>query len=202
MALWLASTPLILASRSPARRALLTAAGVPVEVRPADLDERALKSDLGASSPAEIAKVLALKKASAVAAQRPGRLIVGADQTLALNAQRLTKPLDRADARRQLASLAGRTHELYSALAVVCDETVRFAALGVARVTMRAFSPACLNAYLELAGNAVTTSVGGYQVEGLGVQLVEHIEGDHCVVLGLPLLPLLEFLRKHGSLRA
>ena len=124
-----------------------------------------------------------------------------ADQTLVVGDERLSKPRDRAEAREQLGRLCGRTHELYSALALLDDGAVRFTAIGVARLTMRRFSREFLEAYLDRAGPEVSLSVGAYRLEGLGVQLMERVEGDHFVILGLPLLGLLAFLRDEGALR-
>jgi septum formation protein len=196
MALWLAADPLVLASRSSARRALLAAAGIPLEVRPADLDERAL----AAGAPVAAAALLAREKALAVARMEPGRLVLGADQTLALGAGRFDKPADRAGAAAQLRALRGRTHTLYSAVAVVQDGAVLFEYADTARLTLRAFSDGFLERYLDSAGAAVTASVGGYQIEGLGLQLFERIEGDYFTILGLPLLPVLDFLRRRQCL--
>jgi septum formation protein len=196
--LWLAADPLVLASRSQVRQALLKAAGIPVEVRPADLDERRLEA--GAPAPGAVAALLARAKASAVARTNPGRLTLGADQTLALGGKRFTKPADRAAARAQLAALAGRTHELHSAIAFVQDGTVLFEHVGIARLTMRALSDDFLDRYLDAAGSSATASVGAYQLEGFGVQLFERIDGDYFTVLGLPLLAALDFVRRQGCL--
>ena len=200
MALWLASDPLVLASRSAARRALLEAAGIPVELHPADIDERHLEEKMAPASPTATAGFLAREKALAVARSRPGRLVLGADQTLALANKRFTKPADRTAARAQLRALCGRTHELHSAVALAQDAKVVFEYVDTVRLTMRAFSDAFLDRYLDVAGDAVTASVGGYQIEGPGIQLFEHIDGDYFTILGLPLLPTLDFLRRYGCL--
>jgi septum formation protein len=199
MPLWLADQPLMLASKSSARRAMLEAAGIPVVVHPADIDERAVEQDAGGDAEA-VAALLAREKARAVATQLPGRLIVGADQTLALGDRRFSKPIDRVDARDQLQALRGRTHSLHSAVAVVRGTDHLFACTDTARLTMRAFSDSFIEAYLDVTAGAATTSVGGYQLERTGVQLFERVEGDHFTVLGLPLLPLLHFLRSAGAL--
>src|SRR5579863_7074310 len=149
MSLWLAADPLVLASRSAVRRALLESAGVPVEVRPADLDERALEAGAGSAAPDAIAGFLARAKASAVAQSNPGRLILGADQTLALGAKRFAKPADRAAAREELRALGGRTHALHAAIAFVADETVLFETVSTARLTMRPLSDRALDLYLD-----------------------------------------------------
>lgn len=200
MGLWLAAQPLVLASQSRVRRVVLEAAGLPVEVRSADLDERALETEAGESDPSAIAALLAQRKAMAVAADMPGRIVVGADQTLALNGERFNKPDGLEAAADQLRMLRGRTHALHSAVAVVHGGSVQFTEVAVARLTMRDFSEDFLVRYLATAGDAVTHSVGGYQLEGLGSQLFEQVDGDHFTVLGLPLLPLLAFLRRQRLL--
>ena len=200
MGLWLAPTPLVLASGSAVRRKLLEAAGIPVEVRPASLDERAVEASAPSNNPSAVAALLARAKALQVAKNDPGRLVVGADQTLALGARRFDKPSDRAAARAQLQTLAGRTHELHAAVAVARGGDVLFEHVAVARLTMRPLSDAVLDRYLDAASAAVTGSVGGYQLEALGVHLFECIEGDHFTILGLPLLALLAYLRTEGSL--
>ncbi len=200
MPLWLASDPLVLASRSAARRTLLETAGVPVEVRPADIDERSLETGVPSEAPAAVAALLARQKALAVAGLHPARLVLGADQVLALDGKLFSKPADRAAARAQLRALSARAHELHAAIAFVRDATVVFEHVGTARLTMRSFSDRFLDAYLEAAGSAATDSVGAYQIEGLGIQLFERVEGDYFTVLGLPLLTALDFLRRHGCL--
>jgi septum formation protein len=184
---------------------LLTAVGVPVEVYPANLDERGLEAGTPAQSASLqsaslLAALLAREKAIAVERRFPGRLTLGADQILALGRERFSKPADRDAARAQLRSLCGRTHELHSAIAFVQHGKVLFEHIGVARLTMRSFSEGFLDRYLDAIGDAATASVGAYQVEGPGVQLFERIEGDYFTVLGLPLLPVLEFLRRTGCL--
>lgn len=200
MPLWLRADPLVLASKSEVRRAMLEAAGIPVEVRPADIDERAIEAAAGPAEPGAVAALLAREKALAASARLPGRLVVGADQTLALGNERFSKPVDHVAARRQLQSLRGRTHQLYSGIAVVRDGEPVYQHVAMASLTMRAFSDSFLDTYIDDAGAAVTHSVGGYQLERTGIHLFERIEGDHFTILGLPLLPLLAFLREQGSL--
>ncbi len=200
MPLWLAREPLVLASRSKARQSLLANAGIPIEIVPADLDERALEAGANSTAPAAVAAHLARAKASAIARALPGRLVLGADQVLALGAERFAKPADRAAARAQLRALCGRAHELHSAIALVRHTDVLFEHVGVARLTMRPFSDGFLDLYLDAAGEAATASVGGYQLESLGVHLFERVDGDYFTVLGLPLLPALDFLRREGYL--
>jgi septum formation protein len=202
MGLWLASSPLVLASGSTVRRALLEAAGIPVEARPVNLDERAIEAAAPSEDPSAVAALLARAKALWVAAGVPGRLVVGADQTLALGRRRFDKPADRAAARAQLKTLAGRTHELHAAVAVARGRDVLFEHVAVARLTMRPLSETFLERYLDAVGAAVSASVGAYQVEAIGIGLFDRIEGDHFTILGLPLLPLLAYLRAEGSLAA
>jgi septum formation protein len=200
MPLWLADEPLVLASKSAIRHAILRDAGIPVAVEPADIDERAIEQRSAKQDAGELAAVLAREKARTIAARLSGRLVLGADQTLALGERRFSKPGDRAGARRQLAALRGQTHELHSAIALARGSSVLFEHREVARLTMRSFSDQFLEAYLDAAGAAVTASVGGYQLEKVGIQLFERVQGDHFTILGLPLVPLLEYLRTAGWL--
>jgi septum formation protein len=195
MTIWRGAEPLILASQSRARQAVLAGAGIAFEAVPADVDERALQQTSGLSSPGDIATLLAREKAVAVSSRHPGRLVVGADQTLALGERLFSKPAGRAQAAEQLRVLAGRTHELHSAVAVARDGETAFSHISVASMTMRPLDDNAISAYLDAAGEAVTASVGAYQLEGLGIHLFERVEGDHFTILGLPLLALLEFLR-------
>ncbi|HLH88200.1 MAG TPA: Maf family protein [Xanthobacteraceae bacterium] len=198
--LWLAAEPLVLASKSAVRRAMIESAGIPLEIAPADIDERAVEKRIGSGTAADAASLLAREKARVGAARLRGRLVVGADQTLALGRTRFTKPVDRAGAAEQLRMLSGQTHELHSAVALARDGRVMFSKVETAKLTMRQLSDDFLDAYLDSVGEAVTTSVGGYQLEGLGSHLFERIEGDYFTILGLPLFALLDFLRRDGSL--
>ncbi len=200
MTIWREQFALILASQSRARQMLLANAGISFEAVPADIDERALQKNSGLSAPGEIAGLLAREKACFVSSKNPGRYVVGADQTLALGNRLFSKPAGRAQAASQLRLLAGHTHELHSAVAVARDGKIVFSDVVVARMIMRRLDESEIEAYLDQAGHAVTTSVGAYQLEGLGVHLFERIEGDHFTILGLPLLPLLAFLRGEGLL--
>jgi septum formation protein len=200
MSLWRAGQPLVLASRSAPRRAMLEAAGVPVEVMLPDLDERAVEAAAGPRSPPEAAALLAREKATVVARLMPRRLVVGADQTLALGTRRFDKPRDHAAAREQLLAFSGQTHHLHAAVAVARDGEVLFDGTDTASLTMRTLSGSFLDRYMDAAGDAVLDSVGAYQLEKLGIHLFERVAGDHFTILGLPLLLLLEFLRREGSL--
>jgi nucleoside triphosphate pyrophosphatase len=201
MPLWLDEQPLVLASGSAVRRMLLEAASIPVEVRPTSIDERLIEARANLSSAADVAALLAREKALAGSSTNAGRLVLGADQTLALGARRFSKPTDRDTAREQLSALRGRTHELHSAIAIVRNREILFEHIASARLTMRDFSDQFLDDYLDKIGPAATASVGGYQLEGAGVQLFDRIEGDNSTILGLPLLPLLAWLRRQGLLR-
>ena len=196
MSLWRSESPLILASQSGARKMLLANAGLEFKAITADIDERGIQAASKLSNPREIALLLAREKAKAVSAHHPGSYVIGADQTLALGDRLFNKPAGRPQAMAQLRDLAGNSHELNSAVAVAHDGKIVFEDVSVARMTMRQMSEAELSAYLDAAGDAVTTSVGAYQLEGLGIHLFERIEGDHFTILGLPLLPLLAFLRR------
>ena len=200
MRLWRGDTPLILASQSRARQMLLANAGIDFEASPAHIDERAIQDAVGAVSPSAIAARLAREKALVVSARKPGRHVVGADQTLALGQRLFNKPDGRAQALVQLQALAGHSHELHSAIAVARDGNILFEHVAIARLTMRRLRESEIASYLDEAGDAVTSSVGAYQLESLGVHLFDRIEGDHFTILGLPLLPLLGFLRGEGLL--
>lgn len=200
MTVWRANDPLILASQSRARQMLLGNAGIRFEAVPADIDERAKQKNSGFTSPSEIAGLLAREKSLLVSSKNPRRYVIGADQTLALGDRLFSKPSGRVQAAEQLRLLAGNSHTLHSAVAVARDGKIMFSDVSVATMTMRQLNENEISAYLDAAGDAVTTSVGAYQLESLGVHLFERIEGDHFTILGLPLLPLLEFLRSERLL--
>jgi septum formation protein len=200
MSFWRGKYPLILASQSRARQTLLANAGINFEAVAADIDERAIQQASGLSAPDEIAALLAREKAVSVSLRQPDKYVVGADQTLALGKRLFSKPAGRPQAAEQLRALAGHSHELYSAVAVVRDGRILFAEVATARMTMRPLGGAEIRAYLDEAGEVVTSSVGAYQLEGLGVHLFERVEGDHFTILGLPLMQLLGFLRSEGLL--
>jgi septum formation protein len=200
MTLWRGQFPLILASQSRARQTLLANAGIDFEAIAAEIDERTVQQGSGLSAPGEVAALLAREKALWVSSRKPGRVVVGADQTLALGERLFSKPAGRAQAAEQLRALAGNSHELHSAVAVARDGKIVFSDISVARMTMRPLTGAEIRAYLDVAGEAVMSSVGVYQLEGLGVHLFERIEGDHFTILGMPLLKLLAFLRSERLL--
>jgi septum formation protein len=200
MTIWRGKDPLILASHSRARQALLAGAGIAFEAMPAEIDEREIQRASGLVTPGAVASLLAGQKALFVSSHHPGRIVVGADQTLALAQRLFSKPAGRPQAAEQLRALAGNSHELHSAVAVARDGRLVFETASVARMTMRRLTSAEIEAYLDEAGEAVTSSVGAYQLEGLGIHLFERIDGDHFTILGLPLLPLLAFLRSERLL--
>lgn len=195
-------TAVILASGSATRRAMLAAAGVDVTASPAAVDEGEVKAAMRAegASPGDVAEALAEVKARRASLRYPGALVIGADQMLDCEGVWYDKPEGRAAARGQLLALRGRTHVLTSAAVVLRDGERLWHATDRARLTMRLFTPAFVDSYLDAAGDAVLGSVGAYQLEGRGVQLFSWVEGDHFTILGLPLLPLLGFLRDQGVL--
>jgi len=175
MQLWRGTASLILASRSAVRHALLTAAGIPHVVEPADIDERTIELQAATGNSGEVAELLAREKALAISGRRPGSYVLGADQTLALGERRFTKPANAVLARKQLACLRGRTHELHSARAVARDGKLIFQHREHARLAIREFSDGFLDAYLATIGTAATASVGAYQLESVGIQLFERL---------------------------
>ncbi|MBY0612855.1 MAG: Maf family protein [Beijerinckiaceae bacterium] len=202
--LWLASAPIILASGSATRRLILQSAGMEPEVWPATVDERALEASFADEGlgPDAIARRLAEAKAIAVSATRPGRIVLGADQTLAVGSAQLHKPGDAEGVERTLRTLSGRAHALHSGVALAVDGALIWSHVETARLHVRALSDAFIDRYVMLGGKALFSSVGGYQYEGLGVHLFDRIEGDQSTILGLPLLPLLDELRRRGHLLA
>ncbi len=196
----MAVTPrVVLASASQPRTAILTAAGVPHDVDPAHVDEAAVKEAMAQEQapPAAVAELLAETKAQQVSLRHPQALVIGADQILACNDILFDKPPDLAHARAHLMALRGRGHFLHAGICVVRDGRRIWHHNGAAELTMRQFSDTFLDSYLAALDARVCNTVGAYQIEGLGAQLFSEIRGDYFTILGLPLLPLLDFLRNH-----
>ena len=192
--------PVVLASASRPRARMLANAGLVFSTDAASVDEATIKNSMRASGAdaAQIAEVLAATKAQQVSRKHGDSLVVGADQMLVCGDEWFDKPDNREDARNHLTRLRGRTHELISAVCVVQGGVVLWHHLERARMTMRPFSDGFIGDYLDKMDEKITATVGGYELEGLGVQLFSRIEGDHFTILGMPLLPLLDFLRGHG----
>ncbi len=197
-------SPLILASASPIRAELLRRAAVAVEIRPARLDEEALRASLQAegAGPRDLADTLAEHKARKVSQRAPQALVLGCDQILDLDGTVFSKPADRAAARAQLQRLRGHTHRLHAAAVLCRAGAPLWRHVGVAHLTMRNFSDAYLDAYLDRGWPAVGDSVGAYRLEDEGVRLFSRIDGSHFTVLGLPLLELLVHLGRIGEIEA
>ena len=196
--LWRGAGPLVLGSGSVSRRALLLAAGLEAEFVAPQVDERGLEDRYvtGGGALENVASELAQAKALAVSAEHPHAYCIGADQTLTLEGKVLHKSRDLEEAARTLAALSGKTHRLTSAFCVARAGKALVVHRDHADLRMRALDLAEISRYLERAGPSVLSSVGVYQVEGLGIHLFEHIEGDHSVVLGLPMLSLLAWMRR------
>jgi septum formation protein len=193
---------LILASTSRIRGELLAKAGITFDSVKPEVDETELKRQSPGLSPGNLAQKLAAAKAVSVTNRYPGALVIGADQVLNLEGRAFDKPDSVETARHQLTDLRGRRHVLETALCCAQDGKIVWQHLGQAGLTMRTFSEQFLADYLRAVGPDVTTSVGGYKLEGVGAQLFDRIDGDYFTILGLPLLPLLDFLRRKGILPA
>jgi septum formation protein len=197
-----AAPPVILASGSASRKTLLEGAGVRFAVRVAHVDEAEVKrsAQAGGATAEEIALLLADLKAARIARLEPEALVIGCDQLLVCGDRWLDKPVTVAEARDHLTFLRGRTHTLVTAVLCRRGEHRIWHHIARPKLTMRAFSDTFLDGYLAAEGGALTTTVGAYRLEGLGVNLFDSVQGEHAAVLGLPLLPLLAFLRQHGIL--
>jgi septum formation protein len=183
---------------------LLEAAGLKLDVEPSTVAEgrirHALESENGLTEPAHLAEVLARAKAEDVSQLRPDALVIGGDQVLALGAMLLSKPQNIDEARAMLLEMRGRTHELHSSVALARRGEVMWTATETAELKVRSFSKEFLEDYLSRTREMALASVGAYQIEGLGVQLFENVRGDYFTILGLPLIPLLEELRRRDVL--
>lgn len=191
----------VLASASPSRRMLLANAGVDCDFDAAAVDEEELKASFRAegAGAAEVAEALAELKARHVSRRHPGALVIGADQMLDCEGTWFDKPPDLEHAAGHLRALSGRSHSLLSAVCVLRDDERLWHHVEEARLTMRPLGDDFIAGYLAAVGEAACASVGAYQLEGRGAQLFSRVEGDYFTVLGLPLLPLLDFLRNHGA---
>lgn len=196
------SERLILASKSAARRAMLTDAAVPFTVQVADVDEEAIKVRLADHDAAELAVELARAKALAVSRHDADAWVLGADQTLAFDGGLVSKAKSLAAARERLSAMRGRPHQLHSGAALAHNGQVVWSGADTATLTMRDFSDAFLDAYLTTEGEGLLACVGSYRLEGMGAQLFDRVEGDYFTVLGLPLWPVLAELRRAGVLTA
>ncbi len=194
--------PLILASKSQARVAMMSNAGLAFETAPADVCEASLKAARLAehASPAAIAADLADAKAIAVSSRYPEALVIGADQTLDLQGRLFDKPADLTEARAQLLTLRGRSHRLHAAVSLASGGRVVWRTLDTATLHVRGFSDAFLATYLAAEADEIIHCVGAYRLEGPGAQLFERMEGDYFTILGLPLLSVLEALRSMGEI--
>lgn len=196
--------PIILASGSSARRAMLTQAGVGFTIEPARIDETAIRDEflrrVPLATPPEIALMLAGAKARDVSMRNGGALVIGSDQILNIDATILTKPVDRAAAAATLQHLRGRQHQLHSAAAIAIDGAIVWSTVDTANLTMRRFSDEFLEQYLDAEGDSLWEVVGAFKLEGRGLQLFERIEGDYFTILGMPLLPVLTELRVQGAI--
>lgn len=189
---------LVLASRSAARRAMLTDAGVVFGLEDAGVDEDAIKDAMAGADPADLAVELAMAKALAVSRRDPEAWVLGADQTLAFDGGLVSKAGSLEEARARLMAMRGRTHHLHSGAALAHDGAVVWSGVDTAKMKVRAFSDVFLDAYLVVEGEGLLACVGSYRLEGIGSQLFEAVEGDYFTVLGLPLWPVLAELRRAG----
>lgn len=188
---------IILATGSRHRIELLENAGINFTAQSAEIDERSVEAPMlgTGSTPADIAEVLAIAKATDVSGSHPSAYVIGCDQTLSLDQKLFHKPEDMEEARRRILELSGKTHALNSAVAIVKDGEVLWSHVALCKITFRELDAATVGQYTAKAGDGILSSVGAYQIEGLGVRLMEKIEGDYFSVIGLPLLPLLAKLR-------
>lgn len=193
---------LILASQSASRRMMLEAAGVAFEARPSDVDEAAIKRELIGVDGCQIASVLAQAKALAVSVGAPGRLVLGGDSLVEVCGRLFDKPVSRENAAEHLAFFSGKAMQLHSAAVLMRDGTTVWKTCETAILQVRTLSPGFIQSYLDREWPAVAGCVGVFRIEGLGVQLFDHVEGSHFTVLGMPLLALLDALRGEGVLAA
>lgn len=199
---WRLPQPLVLASASAGRQHVLREADIPFQAIPADVDERAIEASLGSRDPDMIAQALANAKAAAVAVRAPGRFVLGADQVASCEGRLFGKPESMAAAADLLRFLSARRHRLHSAVALLRDGDCILETVAHADIEMRALSESFIARYLDVVGDRALASAGAYQVEGAGAHLFAAVLGDHWTIMGLPLLPVLECLRREGALDA
>ncbi len=199
---WRLPQPLVLASASAGRQHVLREADIPFEAIPADVDERAIEASLGSRDPDMIAQALANAKAAAVAVRAPGRFVLGADQVASCEGRLFGKPASMAAAADLLRFLSARRHRLHSAVALLRDGDCILETVAHADIEMRALSESFIARYLDVVVDRALASAGAYQVEGAGAHLFAEVLGDHWTIMGLPLLPVLECLRREGALDA
>ncbi|MGB7335819.1 MAG: Maf-like protein [Salaquimonas sp.] len=195
---------LILASKSPYRAKIMRDAGLKFDVATSDIDERAIEAPLHESDmpPADIAEVLAIAKAEDVSGRNLGALVIGSDQVLAFEDEMLHKPENMEEARRRLLMLSGKTHQLHSAVVLYLESKLVWSHVETTSIKFRKLSPEFIGHHLAGVGEKALSSVGAYQIEGEGIQLIEKITGDFFSIIGLPLLPLLAELRRIGHLES
>ena len=199
---WRLPQPLILASASAGRQHVLREVAIPFEAIPADVDERAIEASMGSRDPDAIAQALARAKAAAVSARAPGRFVLGADQVASCEGRLFGKPASMAAAADLLRCLSARRHRLHSAIALLRDGDCILETVAYADIEIRALSESFIARYLDIVGARALASAGAYQVEGAGAHLFAAVVGDHWTIMGLPLLPVLECLRREGALDA
>ena len=200
---WTGEQPLVLASRSAGRRSLLASCGIEAQVRPAQIDERAIEAGMASrgAMPVAVARGLAAEKARVVSRELPGRIVLGADQVLPFEDKCWAKAADLDEARRRLTQLSGAHHQLISACALARDGAVVFETIDVANLQMRTLSQVDIETYVAFVGRDALASVGSYRIEGLGRLLFDRVEGDQATIIGLPLTRLLGYLRANGLIR-
>jgi septum formation protein len=195
---------LILASGSHTRASLLEKTGLSFEIDPPSIDEASIRAvfEMEETDPADIAEVLAEAKAQHISKSRGDQIVIGSDQVLALGDEIISKPANKDEAYASLFKLRGKTHRLISSIVIVKNSAVLWRYSDTATLTMRQFSPEFLGEYLAHSGDAIYKSPGSYQIEQFGIHLFEEIKGDYFTILGFPLLPLLDFLRRENLIRS
>ncbi|WP_394730258.1 Maf family protein [Altererythrobacter sp. GH1-8] len=197
----LQNEPIILASKSASRRAMLDAAGIQYEAIPAEIDERAVEAAWTGGEEDHVVAGISAAKALAVAKDHPAPFVLGSDSLVVVDGKRFDKPASREDAAEHLRFFSGKTLELYAGAALVLDGLLKWECWDVARLEVRDLSDAFIDEYLEREWPAVSGCVGVFRIEGLGIQLFEHIDGSHFTILGMPLMRVLWALRQFGAVK-